>query len=50
MSNKKKIKIKYTKNRVVLSDVLPYELPVIFTNRYFYKFLNKHQIVGTQRI
>lgn len=44
MSNNKKIKIKYSKNRVVLSDILPYELPIIFTNRYFYKFLNKHQI------
>lgn len=36
---KKKIKINYSEERVVLSDVLPYETPLIFSNRYFYKFL-----------
>ncbi|MGA1932772.1 antiviral reverse transcriptase Drt3b [Arcobacter sp. YIC-464] len=44
MQNKKRIKIKYNKNRVVLSDILPYELPIIFTNRYFYRFLTKFRI------
>lgn len=38
---RKKFKIPYTKERVVLSDVLPYEVPLIFSNRYFYKLLNK---------
>lgn len=38
---RKKIKIPYTKERVVLSDVLPYEVPLIFSNRYYYKLLNK---------
>ncbi|MCA0232915.1 MAG: RNA-directed DNA polymerase [Bacteroidetes bacterium] len=38
---RKKLKIPYTKERVVLSDVLPYEVPLIFSNRYFYKLLNK---------
>jgi len=38
---RKKIPIKYSKERVVLSDVLPYETPVTFSNRYFYKYLIK---------
>lgn len=40
---RKKLKIPYTKERVVLSDVLPYEVPLIFSNRYFYKLLNKRK-------
>lgn len=39
MKKGRKIRLKYKKERVLLSDVLPYELPVIFTNRYFYRFL-----------
>jgi len=41
MSNKfrKKQKITYLKERAVLSDTLPYEIPAIFSNRYFYRFL-----------
>ena len=49
---RKKIPITYSKERVVLSDVLPYETPVTFSNRYFYKFLikrNKYQI-GIERL
>lgn len=37
-----KLKKKYISNkkeRVILSDVLPYELPVTFSNRNFYRFL-----------
>lgn len=41
---KKRIKLRYKKERVVLSDVLPYELPFIFTNRYFYRFLVKNEV------
>lgn len=40
---RKKIPITYSKERVVLSDVLPYETPVTFSNRYFYKYLLKHK-------
>ena len=40
----KKIKLRYKKERVVFSDVLPYELPFIFTNRYFYRFLVKNEV------
>ncbi|WP_422091708.1 antiviral reverse transcriptase Drt3b [Tenacibaculum ovolyticum] len=40
---RKKIPITYSKERVVLSDVLPYETPVTFSNRYFYKYLLNSQ-------
>lgn len=44
MNTKKKEKIAYKKERVVLSDILPYEVPVIFNNRYFYQFLVENKI------
>lgn len=35
----------YTRNeRVLLSEVLPYELPIIFSNRHVYNFLLNHKI------
>lgn len=36
---KKKDYIKYTKDRVLLSDILPFELPLIFSNRHLYNYL-----------
>lgn len=36
--------IGYKKERVVLSDVLPYEVPPFFSNRHFYDFLVKNKI------
>lgn len=45
MQNKRKYKrIKYKKERVVLSDILPFETPLIFSNRYFYRFLVTYSI------
>lgn len=41
---RKKIRLKNKKERVLLSDMLPYELPLIFSNRYFYRFLVKNGI------
>jgi hypothetical protein len=41
---RKKIELKYKKERVVFSDVLPYETPLIFSNRHYYRFLVKHKI------
>lgn len=41
---RKKIRLKYKKERVLLSDMLPYELPFIFSNRYFYRFLVRNGI------
>ncbi|MEY4589011.1 MAG: hypothetical protein RL497_1087 [Pseudomonadota bacterium] len=40
----KKINIKYQKERVILSDVLPFEVPITFSNRYFYDFLVRNRI------
>lgn len=41
---RKKTALKYKKERVVFSDVLPYETPLIFSNRNFYRFLVKYDI------
>jgi len=43
MARKKK-KIKYKKERVILSEVLPYELPLTFSNRHFYEFLLENKV------
>ncbi len=40
----KKIKIRKQKELCVLSDTLPYEIPLIFSNRYFFNFLTKSKI------
>lgn len=42
IKRKKKIKLNYSKERVLFSDVLPYECPIIFSNRYLYRFLSKY--------
>ena len=44
MRNKKGKIIDYKKERVVLSDVLPYEVPPYFSNRYFYNFLIANKV------
>tara|TARA_R110000868_G_scaffold45485_4_gene151036 strand:+ start:2658 stop:4889 length:2232 start_codon:yes stop_codon:yes gene_type:complete len=41
---KLKLPIKYAIERAVLSDVLPYETPIIFSNRHFYEFLINHKV------
>lgn len=46
MRKRKKIKLSYSKERVLFSDVLPYECPIIFSNRYLYRFLAKYLWVG----
>lgn len=43
MSNKV-LSINFPIERVVLSDFLPYEVPIIFSNRHFYNFLVRNQI------
>lgn len=42
--SRKRINFKYRKERALLSDVLPYEVPITFTNRHFYDFLLTHHI------
>ncbi|QYH09768.1 hypothetical protein XJ49_004570 [Campylobacter coli] len=39
----KKHKIRYKKERVILSEILPYEVPLIFSNKNFYNFLLKYK-------
>lgn len=46
MKRRKKVKLNYSKERVLFSDVLPYECPIIFSNRYLYRFLAKYLWVG----
>lgn len=41
----KKQKIKYRKERVILTEILPYELPLTFTNKFFYNFIKKKENV-----
>lgn len=41
---RKKTPLKYTKERAVLSDVLPYEVPISFSNRHFYDFLLSNRL------
>lgn len=49
MRKRKKIKLSYSKERVLFSDVLPYECPIIFSNRYLYRFLAKFLWVGEEQ-
>ncbi len=49
MKKRKKIKLSYGKERVLFSDVLPYECPMIFSNRYLYRFLTKYLWVGEEQ-
>lgn len=49
MRTRKKIKLSYCKERVLFSDVLPYECPIIFSNRYLYRFLAKYLWVGEEQ-
>lgn len=41
---RKKEKITLSENRVVLSDTLPFETPITFSNRSFYRFLNTYDV------
>ena len=41
---RKRLKIRYKKERALLSDVLPYETPITFTNRHFYDFIENFKI------
>lgn len=38
------IKLKYKKERCILSDTLPFEVPIIFNNKNFYDFILKNRI------
>lgn len=42
--SRRKVRLKYKKERAILSDVLPYEIPITFSNRHFYDFVLKNKI------
>ncbi len=42
--NPKKVILKYKKERALLSDILPYELPLTFSNRHFCEFLLENKV------
>lgn len=42
--SRKKIRLPYKKERCLLSDVLPYEIPISFSNRHFYEFVLRNRI------
>lgn len=44
MSRKKALSINFPVERAVLCDVLPYEVPIVFSNRYFYRFLCEYSV------
>ncbi|MFE6308830.1 antiviral reverse transcriptase Drt3b [Nocardiopsis sp. NPDC057823] len=46
--SKKKINIRKKDSRVLLSEVLPYEVPPSFNNRGFYDFLNAKRVVCSE--
>mgnify|MGYP000165007091 CR=1 FL=1 len=46
---KVKKSIGYKQERVVLSDILPYEVPPFFSNRFFYSFLVENKIVFIEK-
>lgn len=41
---KKTLSINFPIERVVLSDLLPYEVPITFSNRHFYNFIVDNQV------
>jgi hypothetical protein len=41
---KRSLKVNNSKERAILSDTLPYETPITFSNRFFYDFLHEYKI------
>ena len=41
---RRQLRIKYKNQRCLLSDVLPYEIPISFSNRFFYEFVVRNRI------
>ena len=44
MKKRTKKSISYGIERALLSDVLPYETPLIFSNRHLFKILTKYKV------
>ena len=45
----RKVRLSYKKERGLLSDVLPYEIPISFSNRHFYLFILRNKITVERR-
>ena len=41
---KRKIRLRFPRQRSVLSDTLPYEVPPTFSNRHFFEFLSNNEV------
>ncbi|MDP3749712.1 MAG: antiviral reverse transcriptase Drt3b [Phenylobacterium sp.] len=41
---RRKVRLQSPRQRSVLSDTLPYEVPPTFSNRHFFVFLSKHEV------
>lgn len=41
---KRKVRLRFLRQRSVLSDMLPYEVPPSLSNRHFFGFLAKHEV------
>ena len=41
---RRRLRIRYKKQRCLLSDVLPYEIPISFSNRFFYEFVVRNRV------
>ncbi|MDZ4036863.1 antiviral reverse transcriptase Drt3b [Burkholderia gladioli pv. alliicola] len=46
---KKALSINFPIERVILSDVLPYEIPIVCSNRYYYRFLISNVVKFSNR-
>ncbi|WP_321955781.1 antiviral reverse transcriptase Drt3b [Burkholderia cenocepacia] len=46
---KKALSINFPAERVILSDVLPYEIPIVCSNRYYYRFLISNSVKLSNR-
>lgn len=47
---RKRKQINIRKEGVVLSEVLPFEVPITFSNRHFYNFLTKNKVAVSGNI
>ncbi len=48
---RRKVRLRFPRQRSVVSDTLPYEVPPTFSNRHFFEFLCKHEVeFGKERL
>lgn len=47
--SRKKLSVRYNRNRALLSDVLPYEVPLTFSNRHFLDLVENYNVERTDQ-